>query len=220
MACAPFDLLSIFRNPMHQYLAICCPHHPRVHLVAQHVSRFFSGVRSSNLARDGASLASSVDRYLFFRLSPRRSEGALQTTAFFITRVSVVSASATALRAITQMFPPSSFHLFRYSFPSIALLVSVCAKLSRLGSMRCATNGVNCAYVSIHHTIPPSITVFKPALFLCTGRTYTELSQVRTDVCPHFLPIDPVPSVLRMLTHSAGAVAFVEVVWALLGGEG
>lgn len=40
--------------------------------------------------------------------------------------------------------PPSSFHRCKYHFPSTALLVSVCSKLSLRFSIFLATKGVNC----------------------------------------------------------------------------
>jgi hypothetical protein len=43
-----------------------------------------------------------------------------------------------------QIFPPSSFQSLKYSFPSIGLLVWVCAQLSFSGSMRVATKGASC----------------------------------------------------------------------------
>lgn len=55
--------------------------------------------------------------------------------------------------------PPSSFHLLRYSLPSVAVPVSVCAKLSGRFSILMATKGVN--YLPLasplpHNTLPNS----------------------------------------------------------------
>jgi hypothetical protein len=49
--------------------------------------------------------------------------------------------------------------------------------------------------------------------------TYIEVRQIWTDIRPHFLPINQIPAVLCMRTHGARAVAFVVIVWALLGGQ-
>lgn len=59
--------------------------------------------------------------------------------------------SISSRMAPTQIFPPSSFHRRKYSFPSTADRVSVCAKLPLTGSMRAATKGVNYMHTKSAH---------------------------------------------------------------------
>jgi len=71
---------------------------------------------------------------------------AIQSSARKQEFVGTVAASPFAKHSsdlLLQIFPPSSFHFFRYSFPSSALPVSVCAKLSRLRSILVVRKGVN-----------------------------------------------------------------------------
>lgn len=112
-----------------------------------------------------------------------------------------------------QMFPPSAFHLSRYSVASNGDFVSVCLNESFCFSIVFVTKGVNWFGID-QHSFYHRFKVRKRS-----PPTHVESIQVRTDICPYFPIIDLVSAIFGVSTHCTSAVAFVEVVRALLSGE-
>lgn len=50
--------------------------------------------------------------------------------------------------------------------------------------------------------------------------THHEITQIWTNICPDFGPVNSVTSPFGVCSHGAGAISFVVVVGTLFGGEG
>ena len=71
--------------------------------------------------------------------------GLLFASQYFVPVAWVFINISSQLPRLAHKTPPSAFHCFKYSLPSMAVPDSVCSQFSATFSMRFATKGVNCA---------------------------------------------------------------------------